>query len=612
MDLGGLDAAGIVSQLMAIERQPLTALNNRKKTAESAVTTLNSIKTAINAVQAAASKLASPISTSRYAATVSNTDVASVVAGIGAAPGSLSFRVLSLGGAAGTRSGTVSDKSVTVTAAERLAVAAGTAALGVSNVRASDTTAVGSYTLKTTEAAGSGVKLVGKGAPGVPVTITPGDNTFTMLVDGQFRQIAIEPGVYSDAGEVAGAVQAAVTAAGIDAVVTDEDGKLAITGGAGVQTLGIVAGGSALAALGLNKVDVAGGAGVEVNGSTTAVAAGVTGAVTVAAGGSAFDLNVAGPITSGQTTVKVVSTGDKSLGAVASAIAGANAGVTASAVNTGTDGWLLQLGSNVSGTNGNIGIDLSVLTLTDWKSTGDAANAVIEIGTGAGKYTVEGQGNTFTDLLSGVTITVNAVTDDPITVTVAQNGSGLADGVEELVKQVNSVLSQIKKATAWDAATKTGGPLLGDSSVRRLSADLTAALSGVVGDLGSGRVPGAYGISLEKDGTFKFDKAQFTAALETDPALADELLVGTEGTPGVAARLDKLATELVHWERGLLTTTTDAAQSRIKTITEQIERLEDRLDVREANLSRQWSALQSMLAQMQTQSSWLSSQFSNL
>src|SRR5690606_28546600 len=143
--------------------------------------------------------------------------------------------------------------------------------------------------------------------------------------------------------------------------------------------------GSALASLGLaNGLNVTGGAGVESNGSTTAIAASVTsGAVTIAAGGTSFDLNLAGPIAAGQTTVKVVDTGDRSLSAVASAITSASAGVSASAVNTGS-GWLLQLGSNVSGTNGNIGIDMSALTLTGWADTGTAQNAVIQIGEGPG------------------------------------------------------------------------------------------------------------------------------------------------------------------------------------------------------------------------------------
>lgn len=611
MELGGIDAASIVNQLMQIERQPLTVLNSRKSTAQSALNTLNTLKSAVNSIQQMAAKLAAPTGASRYAAAVSDAAAVSASVSGNAGAGSLTFRVVSLAGSAATRSGTVSDKADVVTAAARLAVGAGTQALGISSVRAGDSTATGSYAVTTTASAGAGVKLTGTNAPGVPVTITSGDNSFTMLVDGQFRQVAIDPGTYSDAGAVATAVQAAVTAAGIDATVTTEDDKLAITGGAGVGSLGVVAGGSVLGALGLNALTVTGGSGVVVNGSTTAIADGTTGAVTVAAGGSSFDLNLSGAIASGRTTVKVVDTGDRSLAAVASAISGANAGVSASAVNTGA-GWLLQLGSNVSGTDGNLAIDLSALTLTGWESTGTARNAVIEVGEGDGAYTVEAQGNTFTDLLSGVSITAKAVTTSPVTVTVTPDHSAVATDVEALVKQVNTVLGQIKAATSWNVATRTGGPLVGDSSVRRLASELTSALNGIVGAYGSGRAPGSYGIDLKKDGTFAFDKVKFTAALEADPALADELLIGTEATPGVAVRLDQLTTELVHWERGLLTSTTKAAESRITNFNEQIGRLEDRLTIRETNLARQWSTLQSLLAQMQNQGTWLQGQLATL
>ncbi|HWL44709.1 MAG TPA: flagellar filament capping protein FliD [Ilumatobacter sp.] len=612
MNLGGIDAQSIVSQLMALERQPLNALNTRKQSAQTAVNTLNALKTAITSIQTAAGKLATSGGVARYAATVSNPDaIAANVTGTAGA-GSLTFQVLSLAGSAATRSGTVANQNVPITAAARLAVAAGTQAMGISSVRAADTTATGSYGVTTTAAAGAGVQLVAKAAVDAPVTITAGDNAFTMLVDGQFRAVTIDAGTYTDASAVAAAVQSAVTAAGIDATVGVESGALSFTGGA-VTSLGIVAGGSALGALGLSSgATVVGGAAVEINGSVTAVDASVaSGTLTVAAGTSTLDLNLGGAIQTGQATVKVVDTGDQSLAAVASAISAANGGVSASAVNTGS-GWLLQLGSNVTGTDGNLAIDLDVLTLSGWQSTGSAANAVIQVGEGPGAYTVEAQGNTFTDLISGVTLTAKAVTTGPVTVTVGQNNAAVADDVEALVNQVNSVLGQIKTATAWNPATKTGGPLLGDSSIRRLAAELTSALSGVVGDVATGRVPGTYGIDLQKDGTFAFDKAKFSAALDADPALAGELLSGSDTVPGVASRLDKLAAELVHWEQGLLTTTTKAAESRITRFTEQIERLEDRLAIRETNMARQWSALQSLLAQMQNQGTWLESQLATL
>lgn len=609
MALGSIDAAGIVSQLMEIERQPLAALEKRKSAAQNAVTTLTKLKTAVDQLQAAAAKLAQPTGVARYLATSSHEAVATAsVSGTGSV-GALTFRVVRLAAAAGTRSATVADRSTEVTTAQRLAVGAGTQALGVASVRAADTAATGSYQVTTKAATGSGVQLQGKGLPGVPVTVTAGDNQFTMLVDGQFKQVSIEPGTYADESAVQVAVQAAVTAAGIDAAVSIDDGALTFTGGA-VTSLGLVAGGPA--ALGLDAATVTGGASVAVNGSVTAIADTVTsGAVTVAAGAGELTLNLSGAIRDGSTTVKVVDTGDRSLGAVAQAIAGANAGVSASAVNTGS-GWLLQLNSNVTGTDGNVAIDLSAFTLGGWESTGAATNALIEIGSGDGAYTVEASGNTFTDVLSGVTITVKAVSDDPVTISVAQNHAALADDVAALVSQVNAILGQIKSATAYTVETGTGGPLVGDSSIRRLAAELTSALSGVVGSYADGRVPGSYGIELNKDGTFTFDKAKFTAALDADPALANELLVGTAGAPGVGARIEALSRELVHWERGLLTNTTKSAQDRVTRFTKQIERLEDRLSVREVNMMRQWASLQTLLANMENQNSWLSNALAGL
>ena len=77
--------------------------------------------------------------------------------------------------------------------------------------------------------------------------------------------------------------------------------------------------------------------------------------------------------------------------------------------------------------------------------------------------------------------------------------------------------------------------------------------------------------------------------------------------PGIAARLVSLAVARIG-EKGTLTASKTTYDTRIKAFTEQIERFESRLVAREANMRRQWTAVQTLLSSLQNQGDWLSSQ----
>ena len=73
-----------------------------------------------------------------------------------------------------------------------------------------------------------------------------------------------------------------------------------------------------------------------------------------------------------------------------------------------------------------------------------------------------------------------------------------------------------------------------------------------------------------------------------------------------------MATTVTKDETGGSTPPRTPADRRIKGFTDQMTRLEDRLTVRELNMRRQYSNLQTLLGGLQSQSTWLSSQISSL
>ena len=82
--------------------------------------------------------------------------------------------------------------------------------------------------------------------------------------------------------------------------------------------------------------------------------------------------------------------------------------------------------------------------------------------------------------------------------------------------------------------------------------------------------------------------------------------------PGAAARVVELATALTRPDNGALTTAKQSFEGRVTAFNEQIDRLEDRLAIRELNFRRQYSNLQTLISGLQTQGNWLSGQLANL
>ena len=82
----GLDVNSIITQLMAIERQPLDALQTKATTIQSTVSEYGKIKSAVSTLRDLAAKLASTTTWAQTTAAASNTAVTATT-GSNAVPG---------------------------------------------------------------------------------------------------------------------------------------------------------------------------------------------------------------------------------------------------------------------------------------------------------------------------------------------------------------------------------------------------------------------------------------------------------------------------------------------------------------------------------------------
>lgn len=529
---GGIDVSAIVSGLMGVERLPGEKMKARQAEVKLRSDAMGRLRNTIDSLRTAASGVVLK-GVNRLTSSVSNPSAVAATVGATSAPSTTSFTVDQLATSHSVRSSSsVTSATSQVTSSARLAVSSTTSRLGVTGASFSDAVAAGKYTLEVTQASAA-ARRTGT-ATAASTVISGSNNSVQVSVNGVARSVTLAAGTYSRS-ELATALQ---TALGTDVGVTAD----ASTGALSVATLreGSAAtlqftGGTALSALGLG-VDAAAASGTDgkfrigTDPEVTVTSTGPGTSYSASAGGGTITIGASTGLRVGTATVTAVDTGDKSLAAVAAAVNAAGAGVSAGAVKQSDGAWFLQMTSAASGTNGTItvgGAGLSLSTLTA------AQDAKITLGSGANALSVTSSSNTFGDVMPGTSLTVQAVTTTPVTVSVSRDENGAADAIQALVTAANAVIAEAQMQTKYDPSTKKGSPLTGNSTVRGLPEKVRAAVNDAVNGAAFASA-GAVGITTQRDGSLGFDRSVFLDALRSNTADVERVF-GRGGTStGVA------------------------------------------------------------------------------
>lgn len=237
-------------------------------------------------------------------------------------------------------------------------------------------------------------------------------------------------------------------------------------------------------------------------------------------------------------------------------------------------------------------------------TTRAGSDAAIDLG---GGVTATSTTNTFSGLVPGVDVTLGATATigSTTSISVARDASGVATSVSKLVDSINDVLKSIDSQSTYDAASKTGGPFLGDGTI----GSIRDRLLETVYPAGGGTLS-TVGISVDREGLLTFDKDKFTAAYTADPAGVTAKF--DDSANGFAERVRAMASGTSDARTGLLTGAINGQNTEITRLNSSITDWDDRLALRRSSLERQFTALETALNQMNSQSSWLSGQLASL
>lgn len=350
--------------------------------------------------------------------------------------------------------------------------------------------------------------------------------------------------------------------------------------------------------------------------------AATTAAVLAGAATSAtFELRKGGAATG--TAITIDST-NNTLSGMRDAINAANAGVTASLVDTsGNNQFKLVLSSTVTGAANRV-------QLVETTSTGTGADMAVQsinppspapvYSTLDAQLSINGlpitrATNTISDAVPELTLTLKGTGIS--NVTVAPNASPLGDAVQAFVQAYNAVQADIDAQYTRDAKGKPTGVLVGDATLREVQRQMRDSLQTVSTSNGGPftRLT-EIGVVRDSTGKLKLDRVAFDKKVKDSPTGLDDvraLFAGmSTGQTGFAQRFVQTYTNLSDSVRGTVQTAIKGYESSGANIDKQIIQMNERIELLRASLTKQFAIADAAIGQLNGQGTALTNVLKSL
>lgn len=309
---------------------------------------------------------------------------------------------------------------------------------------------------------------------------------------------------------------------------------------------------------------------------------------------------------SGETVV-VEFTSLDSLADVAQRINDTVVGVRAEVLDTGA-GFQMSISSEETGT-------ASALTFTEaGNALGFTAPTSLKVAAQDASFTLNGiamtrSSNTVGDAITGLTfelVGTHAVADADTRVTVSRDPEGAETKVKTLVDAFNALADGVNGQLAYNGVPRGGETLFGDSTVRAMQRGLTQ-LAGASYAHGAGTVSlGQLGIQLGRDGKLTINSAALAAAVAKDPEAIEDLIAGPAG---LATAIGSMVDQYTRTGDGFLSAKKSSLTREMSMYDDQIERIETRASRIADQLHAQFTALEGLMSNLQSQQAALAQLF---
>jgi flagellar hook-associated protein 2 len=324
------------------------------------------------------------------------------------------------------------------------------------------------------------------------------------------------------------------------------------------------------------------------------------------------------------STMSVSVAADATPQQIADAINAKASGPVVAAVvkNNGQD--RLVLSSRTTGSQSDFTVSGGLLTEDPAYATSDLSKLDAEYSLDGGTA-VTSHTNVLDNVIPGLRLTLKGVTSAPAAVTVTEPTldkdamkariKAFVDAYNAVVDTARGEMTEKPVASPTSQATAAQGQLYGDSGLSSMLNVLRRQMSTIVADagindlsdLGIGQPASAGGVVSNdaKAGKLAIDDAKLSAALDSNWVAVKDFFTG----------FSKKVSDYVDTQtggHGIIDDRLAGADRTIKTIKDQLDQANERIDAKEERLKAQFAAMETALQNAQTQQAWLTGQLNSL
>ena len=320
-------------------------------------------------------------------------------------------------------------------------------------------------------------------------------------------------------------------------------------------------------------------------------------------------------MTGASSPVDIAVAATDSVTEIASKINGSGAGVTAAVLNDAS-GERLLLRSKTTGlangftvavtdNNGNNTDALHLSRLVNGATTVAAVDAAATIN---GSIPVTSSTNTFSNVVSGVTLTAKEVMTSAADITVGSNRATVTSAVDTFVKAYNDLNSMLQELTKYDAGTKSAGLLQGDTTAVGLQNAIRGVLQSSTAGSAYARLADV-GINQELGGNLAVNSSKLATALGNGDEVK-KLFTNDNAntlTNGFARKFKTFADGLLATD-GFFSTKDASLKRSLEANSKDQSRLNEKVSRVEAALNRRYSALDTQMASLTALNAYVAQQ----
>ena len=237
--------------------------------------------------------------------------------------------------------------------------------------------------------------------------------------------------------------------------------------------------------------------------------------------------------------------------------------------------------------------------------------------------TVVNDTNTIENAIEGVKINLVNVSlkatgeNEKVTLTIGRDVDAIFDKIKGFVDEYKKVQGFLDNQTFFtpgngtSGSTNSTGKLFGDSTVNILKTKLRTLFTDVVGGIADGNLKmlSQIGIDVDRAGNVSLNETKLKEALNEKPMQVADLFIKEE--TGIADKMQSFIKSYTQYA-GVIDNKVKYYENRIKDVEDSVKRWEARLELKRNGLVRQFTALDKAMSSNYNQSSWLTSQLSQL